>query len=648
MTTILRDPELAARFWRDGYITLPFLGEDALRELRQLFTEVRTKVALSGFASTTFSPDLELKEAMFAQVQPLYEERVNALFANYKLLGTSFLQKDSGQPGFMPLHQDWTVTEEAHHRTVTIWIPLEDCGIENGAIQMLPGSHRWTNILRGPNFPPAITDIDPILREGLVTLPLKAGEAVIFDHSIMHCSLLNTSGRPRIAVTYGLTHQEAPLRFWYHHPSDPPNRLEQIAVPDDFFLHYHNIRQRPEIGQSLGFYTQDQSRLTAAEARQLTQGTPVNRPILRDLSEKTVLPIAIGLLPIVMSSVAETSSVSSNTSNETASPHFMSSPEGEEKTSSVFSNTSNETASPHVMSSPEGEKKTSSVNSNTPNKQDPPHGDSAKARKMSRLRPSDSARHDSTLDGNYALTTNETWDQALEKQGYILFPLLNEDTVAALKAFFRANQPGEINRFHASVHHRDHSYRQKMDAELQRVVKPLMDSLLQDGEVLGGSFIAKPSGSGGILPPHADWNIVDERFGRSYNLWIPLVDTSIANGAVHIIPGSHAWMDDFRGPGIPNPYAKHDATIWSLMQPLDMKAGTALLYDHRLLHASPVNQTPDLRLACVMGVKPRRLPMRYYCGENGLIKAYESNPEFYILGDPENGPAQLPFGSYHR
>jgi ectoine hydroxylase-related dioxygenase (phytanoyl-CoA dioxygenase family) len=534
---LFRDPDVQAQFARDGYVTMPFLEESALVELRQLFAEVREKVALKGFATTTTSPDFALKKSMFERIQPYYAAQVDRVFRDYKLLGTSFLQKDSGASGSLPLHQDWMVTDEEHFRTVTIWVPLEDCGLENGAIQMLPGSHQYLNLLRGPNLPVAIREIAPELEKELVTLTLKAGEAVIFDHSILHKSTLNISGRPRVALTYGLTQHDAPLSFWYHHAGDAADRFEQIAVPDDFFLQYHHIGQRPTIGQSLGFYRHDLRPVSLEECVQMLEGNPLMRNILQDISSKDCL------LP----------------------------------------------------------------------------------------------------KPQYAITQKSGWNRTLAENGYVTFPLLNADEVAHLKDFFTAHQHEKVERFYASVHNPDTDFRERMNAEIQNILRPQLALILDDSEALGASFIAKPRGNPGILPPHADWNIVDERLYRSYNLWIPLVDTTVANGAVHVIPGSHAWLDYFRGPGIPNPFEPHKADVWEAMQALEMPAGTALLYDHRLLHASPVNQTDALRLACVLGIKPKAAQMRYYCGEGKMVQEYAANPTFFMYQNPEKGPADLAF-----
>jgi Phytanoyl-CoA dioxygenase (PhyH) len=358
---------------------------------------------------------------------------------------------------------------------------------------------------------------------------------VIFDHSILHKSTLNVSGRPRVALTYGLTQHDAPLSFWYHHAGDAADRFEQIAVPDDFFLQYHQIGKRPEIGQSLGFYRHDLSPVSLDECMQMQEGNPLMRSVLQDISGKDCL-----------------------------------------------------------LQKPQ-----------------------------------------------YAITQKSGWNRQLAEDGYVTFPLLSAAEVAHLKDFFTAHQHEKVERFYASVHNPNTDFRERMNAEIQKILRPHLELILDESEALGASFIAKPQGNPGILPPHADWNIVDERLYRSYNLWIPLVDTTVENGAVHIIPGSHAWLDYFRGPGIPNPFEPHKLDIWEAMQALEMQAGTAFLYDHRLLHASPVNQTPELRLACVMGVKPQAAAMRYYHGQGKLVSEYAANPAFFMTQNPENGPADL-------
>ena len=533
---LFKDPNLRQAMAEKGFVRLPFFNGAVVEELRKIYESIGPKIPLSGFGTTTSSENEVLKKQIFDQLKPLYAEKVEAIFQDYKLLGSSFLHKAAGETGFLPLHQDWTVTDEAYFRTLTIWIPLVDTTAENGAMQVIPGSHQWMNLLRGPNLPIAISEVNESLQEKLELQSMRAGEALIFDHSLFHASTLNQSDFPRIAVTYGICHKETPLCFWYHHDQDLVDRFEKIAVPDDFFLRYPKIGTRPQLGRSLGFYQHDLSKVQARDLDEI-EDHPIQRPMTRFYgpSEANVQPLPL------------------------------------------------------------------------------------------------------------SITQNKAWNQQLAEKGYVLFPLLDGGTVQYLRDFFLANQKETVERFYASVHDKDTDFRLRMDAEIRRTVRILLGRVLDEGELLGSAFIAKPKGNPGILPPHSDWNIVDEREFRSYNLWIPLVDTTLKNGAIYVIPESHTWMDDFRGPGIPNPYAELKDEIWAAMQPLEMEAGMALLYDHRLLHASPANQTDELRIACVSGIKPKQAAMRYYHSDGKTIKSYASNPAFYLEGNPEEGPADLPF-----
>lgn len=40
----------------------------------------------------------------------------------------------------------------SHENSITVWIPLNDVGIETGTIEYVPGSHLWTDVSLDPNF----------------------------------------------------------------------------------------------------------------------------------------------------------------------------------------------------------------------------------------------------------------------------------------------------------------------------------------------------------------------------------------------------------------------------------------------------------------------------------------------------------------
>ncbi len=239
------------------------------------------------------------------------------------------------------------------------------------------------------------------------------------------------------------------------------------------------------------------------------------------------------------------------------------------------------------------------------------------------------------------ILSNPALDKLLLKEGYIVVSFLNETEIKNLTDFFYENHPDGINGFYATAHVQDISFRKKMNERIKSVFQRSVDDYFHECSPLGGSFVVKSNTQKERLHPHQDWNIVDEEKHRSFNIWIPLVDLTKENGVIKVMPKSHRWIKTFRGPNLPDTFENVHEEIWNAMKPLYMKAGEALIYDHRLFHASEPNQTKDLRLASVFGIISEKAQMYYYCGNNGNVEMYESSPDFFLNEDIQKGPEIL-------
>ena len=110
--------------------------------------------------------------------------------------------------GINPLHQDYPYWEENApdaERTATATIYLDDTTLENGCLEVAPGSHRSgklptrTDADEFGNF-----EMDPDANAGLerVALPLPAGSAVFFGAFLAHATGPNLTGSHRRALLY--------------------------------------------------------------------------------------------------------------------------------------------------------------------------------------------------------------------------------------------------------------------------------------------------------------------------------------------------------------------------------------------------------------------------------------------------------------
>ena len=247
MARIFTDNKLQQQFDRDGYVVVPFLNEEQVKGLSALFYDMHKEVP-GNFYSSTFNASPEFKQRINEQAEKAFGPQADAIFTGIKKLGSSYLCKAPGQYSKMPVHQDWTVVDESKFESVTIWVPLVDTNEKNGAIRVLPGSHKFTNTLRTPNLVSEYANLSDEIWNEMEPLPMKAGEAFIFNHALLHASSPNTTNKERLAITYGIVSSEAQLML-YH--LNEKKSLEKYLMPDDMFQRYYNIGERPMFGEKV-------------------------------------------------------------------------------------------------------------------------------------------------------------------------------------------------------------------------------------------------------------------------------------------------------------------------------------------------------------------------------------------------------------
>ncbi len=236
---------------------------------------------------------------------------------------------------------------------------------------------------------------------------------------------------------------------------------------------------------------------------------------------------------------------------------------------------------------------------------------------------------------------NDADDAFLEKEGYIVVPFLDAEAVSRLLQLYYDNHKETKEGLYATAHSSDYDFKKGLSDAILKEFNPPIADIFFECRALGGSYIAKYKGEKGVLYPHQDWNIVDEDIFRSFNIWVPLVDTNLNNGGIAVLPGSHKFVKSYRGVNIPDPFMHVNGHTWQYHKNLDIKAGQALIYDHRLLHASAVNQTDVPRVAVVFGIIPSAAQMRLYYMENEVVGEYENEVDFFFKKDILKGPQGL-------
>lgn len=134
--------------------------------------------------------------------------------------------KPAGVGGVNMWHQDspyWPVLREKDQQ-ITAWIALDDVDATNGAMSMVPGSHRWGDQIA---FLHTLKDFHAMPAEfaghptPVELCPVQAGH-VHFHHSLTwHGSHGNTSGRPRRAIALHFMNERTTYTPDGEHPMKP-------------------------------------------------------------------------------------------------------------------------------------------------------------------------------------------------------------------------------------------------------------------------------------------------------------------------------------------------------------------------------------------------------------------------------------------
>lgn len=240
---IFKKPEHQKQYEKDGYILIDFLSANETNELKSAF-EKMTPWFKDGFMSSVYVPQDGYKQQVDQLLEPYGKKIVDELMNNYRVIIGMFMIKGSGEQSAMYPHQDWTLVDENKFASFNIWIPLVDVDYKNGAMSIMRGGHLLPFTIRGSNVPDALQDYSKFLPEKLTYMPMKAGQALIYDHRCIHVSPPNISGKIRPACAIGLVPDQAEA---FHYFFDKENKMlmRYKADKEFYFNHVHNQTQAP-------------------------------------------------------------------------------------------------------------------------------------------------------------------------------------------------------------------------------------------------------------------------------------------------------------------------------------------------------------------------------------------------------------------
>lgn len=250
---IFKSDVLEKEISQKGYVKIPFLNEDELDGCRKIFHSLDPKLNVP-FYSSIDSKELEYRNLVNSKLHELLGEKTEALFDRYKTIAHTYIVKIPSPDTKIHLHLDDIHLDQSKFRAVNIWLPLVDVTRENGCLRVYNGTHLLPKFHRGFGVDFIYRPYIPILEEGLIDVPVKAGELVVYDDTLIHASWPNLSDSIRPAIVSGLVPEEADLWACFHHKGLKEDEVEYFEVDKEFWLTFDKLDKPEDKYKSLGIY----------------------------------------------------------------------------------------------------------------------------------------------------------------------------------------------------------------------------------------------------------------------------------------------------------------------------------------------------------------------------------------------------------
>jgi hypothetical protein len=198
-----------------GYCTAPLLSAaevagllDAVRRIRPSLEFDSPTTGSILYHASFLDPDLEYRRKAYEIVCEALTPKLKEMLPEYHPIAGGLLVKSAGT-GEVGMHCDWTSTSDTADVNIAVWCPLVDVDDDNGALRVIPGSQKLVPNVVAARLGGYWTDYLDELKAMTEPVPLKAGEAIFFDVSLLHWSRTNSSSALRPVANLLFVHRDA-------------------------------------------------------------------------------------------------------------------------------------------------------------------------------------------------------------------------------------------------------------------------------------------------------------------------------------------------------------------------------------------------------------------------------------------------------
>ncbi len=252
---MFHDSELQKQFDRDGYVIIDLLNSEQVKYfIDQYFSLESTRGGNRKEYDIQFDSDkdkeityeftfidsnIDYKKTVFRKVVEIFKPLIDKYLVDYQPIIANFIHKTSYK-GEVPMHQNWAFVDEWKYTSISVWCPLVDSFKENGALQIVPGSHKRFAPVRGPLIPWELEHLKKELVENhMVPMEIKAGQAVILDDSVVHYSAPNMTDGLRLAIQLIMIPPNTPTIHYHMTDENGDKVIKVFEVDQEFYMQFH-------------------------------------------------------------------------------------------------------------------------------------------------------------------------------------------------------------------------------------------------------------------------------------------------------------------------------------------------------------------------------------------------------------------------
>lgn len=224
---------------------------------------------------------------------------------------------------------------------------------------------------------------------------------------------------------------------------------------------------------------------------------------------------------------------------------------------------------------------------------------------------------------------NPGLDKAFKEDGYVVLNMLEPDAIHKLLSYGKGLKNAKTADFYTTIS--DDKVRVEADNLIRQFAEPAINKRLANFDLLFATFMTKRRSIGGKIGMHVDWQFVEEPQFLSINTWIALHDINFWSGGLQVIPQTHKAIIQLRGPN----YIFFNSFKTTLKpKKITLKAGQAIMYDSRLLHASGYNFLMNMRVvASALLIPAEAEPVYVFFNPDDSTKPYymkKVSKDFYL------------------